>query len=187
MTGPRASELDRRTCAPGARTPVTRLPALAFATALGVGYAPFAPGTFGSAVGLVLWAALPSSALVQAAAIVALFVLGSWSGSVAERHFGRTDPGQVVIDEVMGMLITLFLNPVGWKGAFVAFLFFRVADVIKPYPANRFEHLPGGVGVMADDGMAAIYANLAVRACLWSSSHVAIWSWLLRRTDPLTR
>ena len=187
MTGPRESGLDRGACAPGVPIRITRLPALALATALGVGYVPFAPGTFGSAMGLLLWAALPPSALAQAVAIVALFVLGSWSGSVAERHFGRTDPGQVVIDEVMGMLITLFLNPVGWKGAFVAFLFFRVADVIKPYPANRFEHLPGGVGVMADDGMAAIYANLAVRACLWLSTHLALWSWLLRRMGPMTR
>jgi phosphatidylglycerophosphatase A len=103
---------------------------------------------------------------VQAAAIALLLVGGSLAGSVAERHFGRTDPGQVVVDEVMGMLITLFLNPVGWRGAMVGFLLFRVADVIKPFPANRFESLPGGFGVMADDGMAAIYANLVLRGIL---------------------
>jgi len=167
--------------------PIIRMPALALATAFGVGYVPFAPGTLGSAVGLLLWAVLPASAAAQAVAIVALFVLGSWSGSVAERHFGRTDPGQVVVDEVMGMLITLFLNPVGWMGAFVAFLFFRVADVIKPYPANRFEHLPGGVGVMADDGMAAVYANLALRTCIWSSGHLAISSFVLQLINSMTR
>jgi len=146
--------------------------ALAFATACGVGYVPLAPGTFGSAVGLLLWWALPASPSVQGAVIVALFVVGSWSGGVAERHFGRTDPGQVVIDEVMGMLITLWLNPVGWKGALAGFLIFRVADVIKPYPANRLESLHGGVGVMADDGMAAIYANLALRAGTWVFGHL---------------
>src|ERR1700730_11800464 len=144
---------------------MTRL-ALALATACGVGYVPMAPGTFGSAVGLLLWWALPASPHVQGVAIVMLFAVGSWSGSVAERHFGRTDPGQVVIDEVMGMLITLFLNPVGWIGALAAFLLFRIADVIKPYPANRLEHLPGGVGIMADDAMAAVYANIALRAAL---------------------
>jgi phosphatidylglycerophosphatase A len=152
---------------------MTRL-ALAFATACGVGYVPLAPGTFGSAVGLLLWWALPASPYVQGAAIVTLFAVGSWSGNIAERHFGRTDPGQVVIDEVMGMLITLFLNPVGWAGALGGFLLFRVSDVIKPFPANRFERLPGGVGVMADDGMAAIYANLALRACLALGNRV-IW------------
>jgi phosphatidylglycerophosphatase A len=140
--------------------------ALALATVLGVGYVPFAPGTFGSAAGLVLWWALPASASTQAAAVVILFVAGSWSGSVAEHHFGTTDPGPVVIDEVMGMLITLFLNPVGWKGALAAFLLFRIFDVIKPYPSNRLERLPGGVGVMADDAMAAAYANVALRASL---------------------
>ena len=145
---------------------ITRL-GLAVATVCGVGYAPVAPGTFGSAAGLLVWWLLPASPVVQAAAIVVIFVAGWWGGNVAERHFGRTDPGQVVIDEVMGMLITLFLNPVGWVGAIAGFLLFRVADVIKPYPANRLEQLYGGVGVMADDGMAAIYANLALRLALY--------------------
>jgi phosphatidylglycerophosphatase A len=143
------------------------LPALVVATVFGVGYAPVAPGTFGSAAGLVLWWMLPSTITVQAVAIVALFVLGSWSGNVAERFYGRADPGQVVIDEVMGVLITLFMNPVGWRGAVGGFFLFRVFDVIKPYPANRLEKLHGGVGVMADDGMAAIYANLVLRAVLY--------------------
>jgi phosphatidylglycerophosphatase A len=134
---------------------------------LGVGYAPLAPGTFGSAAGLLVWWLLPASISTQAIAIVAIFVLGSWSGSVAERHFGRTDPGQVVIDEVMGMLITLFLNPVGWMGALAGFFLFRLFDVIKPYPSDRLERLHGGVGVMADDGMAAVYANLVLRAGLY--------------------
>ena len=137
--------------------------ALLVATACGVGYAPLAPGTFGSAAGLVLWWLLPRDPWSQGVAIVLLFVGGSLAGNVAERHFKRADPGQVVIDEVMGMLITLFMNPVGWKGLLVAFLLFRVADVIKPYPANRLEGLPGGWGVMADDGMAGVYANLALR------------------------
>jgi phosphatidylglycerophosphatase A len=137
---------------------------LAIATVLGLGYAPVAHGTFGSAAGLAVWWLLPASPVVQAVAIVMIFIAGSWSGNVAERHFGRSDPGQVVIDEVMGMLITLFLNPVGWIGACAGFLLFRVFDVIKPYPANRLEQLHGGVGVMADDAMAAVYANIALRA-----------------------
>ncbi len=140
---------------------------LAIATVFGVGYAPFAPGTFGSAAGLLVWWLLPVSTVVQAIAIVAIFFAGAWGGSVAERHFGRTDPGQVVIDEVMGMLITLFLNPVGWTGAIAGFLLFRIFDVIKPYPANQLEKLHGGFGVMADDGMAAIYANLVLRLGLY--------------------
>jgi phosphatidylglycerophosphatase A len=140
--------------------------ALALATALGVGYFPFAPGTLGSLVGLALWVVLPASAGAQAIAIVALFAAGSWSGTIAEKHFNTSDPAHVVIDEVMGMLITLFMNPVGWKGAALAFFLFRAMDVVKPYPARKLEQLHGGVGVMADDAMAAVYANLALRVCL---------------------
>ena len=139
---------------------------------MGVGYVPVAPGTIGSIVGLLVWWLVPASAVAQGVAILALFVVGSWAGGIAERHFGRTDPGQVVIDEVMGMLITLFLNPVGWRGALGGFLLFRVFDVIKPYPSNRLERLHGGIGVMADDGMAAIYANLALRIGIWSIGHL---------------
>jgi phosphatidylglycerophosphatase A len=135
---------------------------LSLATAFGVGYVPFAPGTFGSAVGLVIWALLPASNLVHAAAILIIFAVGTWSATAAERDFGDTDPGPVVIDEVMGMLLTLFTHPVGWTGAIGAFLLFRAFDVLKPYPADRLEQLPAGLGVMADDGMAAIYANLVL-------------------------
>ena len=160
--------------APESQPSLSRVFALAIATALGVGYAPLAPGSFGSAVGLLIWFALPSSPLVQAAVIVALFVMGCWSGSVAERHFGKTDPGHVVIDEVAGMLTTLFLVPVGWVGAIGAFFLFRISDIIKPYPANRLEALPGGIGIMADDIMAGIYANVTLRFAL-TAAH-----WIIR-------
>ena len=146
--------------------------ALALATALGAGYAPFAPGTFGSAAGLVLWWLIPPSASLQFLTIVVVFALGSWSGSVAERHFRTTDPSQVVLDEVLGMLITLFMNPVGWIGAGLGFLLFRVADIVKPYPANKLEALHGGIGIMADDAMAAVYANLALRLLLMAAGAV---------------
>ena len=146
--------------------------AIALATVFGVGYVPFAPGTFGSAAGLLLWWLVPATPLAQGAAIITTFVVGSWSGSVAERYFGKTDPRHVVIDEVMGMLVTLFLVPVGWRGAVGGFLLFRLFDVVKPWPSNRLERLHGGVGVMADDGMAAIYANLALRLGIWSLDHL---------------
>jgi phosphatidylglycerophosphatase A len=145
--------------------------ALAIATCLGVGYAPFAPGTFGSLAGLVLWAALPGSAFVQTVAIALSFTAGVWASAAAERHFRATDPGPVVVDEVMGMMVTLFLVPVAWRGAILGFIWFRIFDVIKPYPASRLERLPGGIGIMADDFMAAVYANLALRATL------AVGSW----------
>lgn len=130
-----------------------------------VGYVPVASGTFGSAAGLAVFAAvrLSESVAVELAVIVLLFVIGIWSSNVAERHLGGVDPAPVVIDEVAGMLITLALLPVNVYGAIVGFLIFRLLDVIKPWPADRLERLHGGLGVMADDAMAAVYANLALR------------------------
>ena len=133
-----------------------------------LGYAPIAPGTFGSAAGLLVFYAVRStgSVAVELATIVLLFAAGCWSGTVAEHHFGGADPAPVVLDEVVGMLITLALLPVSGLGACVGFLVFRVLDIIKPFPSAQFERLPGGLGVMADDGMAAIYGNLIMRGLI---------------------
>jgi phosphatidylglycerophosphatase A len=105
-----------------------------------------------------------SAAVVEVALIVLLFAAGVWAGTTSERYFGGIDPGPIVLDEVVGMLITLAFIPVGLPGALIGFLLFRLFDVLKPFPAGRLERLHGGLGVMADDAMAAIYANLALRA-----------------------
>lgn len=132
--------------------------ALAIATAGGAGYFPFAPGTVGSAVGIVIYLLTrhldPS---IQVASFVVVCVIGTWASTVAARHFGREDPGYVVVDEVAGQLATLLLLDVGYVGAAIGFLIFRILDIIKPWPANRLEALHGGVGIMADDVMAGAY------------------------------
>jgi len=148
---------------------VTRL-AVFVATVGYSGYFPVAPGTIGSLAGLavyllVWWAQSP---VVEAGLIVVLFAVGVWAGTISERYFGGIDPGPIVIDEVVGMLITLAFIPVGLSGAIVGFFIFRVFDVIKPYPAGRLERLHGGLGVMADDAMAAIYGNITLRIVLWA-------------------
>ena len=147
---------------------MTRL-AVFIATVGYCGYFPFAPGTIGSAAGLVVYLLVwwTHSPIVEIAVILGLFVAGVWAGTTAEQYFGGIDPGPVVIDEVVGMLITLAFIPVGWSGALAGFLLFRVFDVIKPFPAGRFEQLHGGLGVMADDAMAAVYANLSLRLLMW--------------------
>lgn len=133
------------------------------------GYFPFAPGTVGSAAGLLVYLLVwwTQSAAVEALLIVVLFALGIWAGTTAERYFGGIDPGPIVIDEVVGMLITLAFMPVGLNTAIAGFVLFRVFDVIKPFPAGRLENLHGGLGVMADDAMAAVYANLTLRAVVY--------------------
>jgi phosphatidylglycerophosphatase A len=144
--------------------------AIFIATAGYSGYSPVAPGTVGSAVGLVVYAlvVLAGSPVLEMAAIIVLGLAGVWAGTTAERYFGGIDPGPVVIDEVVGMLITLACLPVGWTLALAGFLIFRVFDVIKPFPSGRLEHLPGGWGVMADDAMAAVYANIILRLAIWT-------------------
>ena len=149
------------------------LAGLAIATALGAGYAPKAPGTAGSAVGLLLWLLLPHVLWIQLVAIAIVSAAGIWSGSVAERHFGRRDPGQVVVDEVAGMMVTCVLNPLAGPGSMLAaFVLFRAADIVKPFPVNRLERLPGGWGIMADDLLAGVYANLALHLVIWSFGHL---------------
>jgi phosphatidylglycerophosphatase A len=147
---------------------VTRL-AVFIATVGYCGYFPVAPGTVGSAAGLVFYLLVwwSQSALVEVGLIVGLFAIGVWAGTITERYFGGIDPGPIVLDEVVGMLITLAFIPVGVAGALAGFFLFRIFDVIKPYPAGRFEQMHGGLGVMADDAMAAVYANASLRLLVW--------------------
>jgi phosphatidylglycerophosphatase A len=134
------------------------------ATCAYVGYAPVAPGTFGSAIGLAVFYVVrhQRSTTVEVGVIVALAAVGLWSATEAEHHFGGIDPGPVVIDEVIGMLITLAFIPVNIAGAIVAFFIFRFLDVVKPWPARRLERLPGGFGVVLDDMMAGVYGNIVM-------------------------
>jgi phosphatidylglycerophosphatase A len=130
-----------------------------------VGFFPFAPGTIGSAAGIVLYMVCRSAGVLylEIPIIVALFALGALLGSRVEKALGCVDPGPIVIDEVMGMMITLALMPIGWGGMLLGFLLFRALDVFKPFPARKLERLDGGLGVMADDAVVAVYANLLLR------------------------
>ena len=128
------------------------------ATVGGVGWFPIAPGTAGSAVGVVIYLLTRGwSAPAQVAVLLGVTVVGVWAAGVAESEFKKEDPGPVVIDEVAGQLLTLLLTGVGWKGAIAGFFIFRLFDIVKPFPARQLERLHGGFGIMADDLMAAVY------------------------------
>jgi len=141
---------------------MTRRLGVFIATCAHIGYAPVAPGTFGSAAALVLYYLVrrQGSTTIELVTIGVVLIVGLWSATEAEHHFGGIDPGPVVIDEVIGMLITLAFHPVNVLGALTGFFIFRVLDVVKPWPARRLELLPGGLGVVLDDVMAGIYGNL---------------------------
>jgi phosphatidylglycerophosphatase A len=156
--------------------PLRRLCALVLATAGGAGYAPVAPGTFGSLVGVALFACLaPAGPLPVVVAIALTAGLGIWAADEAERAFGKKDDGRIVIDEVAGQLIALLpvalLVPVARTRSplplLAGFLLFRAFDIAKPGPVRWAErNFPGGRGVMFDDLVAGVFAALVLALAL---------------------
>jgi phosphatidylglycerophosphatase A len=131
----------------------------AFATGGFSGYAPLAPGTFGSGVGILLYLTPGMEhPLVLGVATVVVFILGAFASNRMEQAFGE-DPSIVVIDEIVGMWIALLFLPKSLTVVLVAFLLFRLFDIVKPPPARASERIPNGWGVMMDDVVAGVYAN----------------------------
>ncbi|MCX5715240.1 MAG: phosphatidylglycerophosphatase A [Candidatus Omnitrophica bacterium] len=132
-------------------------------TFFGTGYLPFMPGTFASVVGIILYYILKDRLFVYIGVTAILLILGLWLGKEAEKIFGRKDPPQVVIDEVVGMLMSLVFLPFSVMLVVMGFLLFRILDTLKPFPAGRIQDLHGGMGIMADDIVAGIYANIILQ------------------------
>lgn len=131
----------------------------AFASGLYTGYSPVASGTAGSALGLGFYL-IPG--FEQPWIIITLcflvFVLGAKAAGILERRYGH-DPAEVTIDEVLGMWISLLFLPKSLLTAIAAFFIFRIMDIVKPFPARKFDSLTGGFGIMADDVVAGFYTN----------------------------
>ncbi|MGC3972267.1 MAG: phosphatidylglycerophosphatase A [Pirellulales bacterium] len=142
------------------------------AVGFGSGWAPKAPGTFGTVVGLaVAWlVGRIESPIVEAAVALGLCVAAIPVVDAAMRVLGRgKDPGCIVLDEIVAMPIVFFLIPMtSWMVVVAGFALFRLFDISKLPPAKQLERLPGGLGVMADDWAAAVYSHLALRALLWA-------------------
>jgi phosphatidylglycerophosphatase A len=137
------------------------------ATGAGSGYAPVAPGTVGSGVGLLLY--VPLAGLGGASYLLAVggvAVLGIWASGRAESIFERRDDRRITVDEIAGMLLALAFLPFRLDVAVAGFLLFRLFDIWKPFPVRAAESLSGGLGVMADDLLAGLYANL-IAQLLW--------------------
>ncbi len=142
--------------------------AILVATLFGAGRSPIVPGTVGTLAALPL--AIAAQRLLPAwwflAAAAGLALLGVWASGVTARHLARHDPGPVVIDEAAGIFVTLLFQPPGTHTLLfysAGFLLFRLMDIIKPPPARGAERLPGGWGIVMDDLIAGVYANLALR------------------------
>ena len=140
------------------------------ATALGVGYSPFAPGTAGAIIGcVVLWVfekyniiSTTSTPLLFIGLIVSTTILGIIATDKLENEWGK-DPNKVVIDEVIGMWITMMFVPFSLINVLIGFVLFRFFDIAKPLGIRKLEKLEGGIGVMADDMLAGIYANILLQ------------------------
>jgi phosphatidylglycerophosphatase A len=139
------------------------------ATGFYSGYTPAIPGTAGSVVGVAIWwlIFLPlwhRSPALAVAVWAVTFAAGCFISGRAEKIFGETDSPRIVIDEICGMVATMFFAPQGWPWLTAGFAAFRLFDIVKPFPASLIDRrVPGGAGVMFDDLAAAIYANLVLQ------------------------
>ena len=141
--------------------------ALILATGFGAGYSPFAPGTAGSAVGLLfVWGMSTLGLTGQLVAVLVVTVVSMIAADIVATSMGLKDPGLIVADEIAGMMVTMIAIPLSLKSLLLGFILFRVMDVVKPPPARQFEHFKGGIGIVADDLMAGVYAQLVLRGLL---------------------
>ena len=131
----------------------------------GSGLAPFAPGTFGSVVGVVLaYFMLPLDPFVFVAITALSFLVGIWICGASSEKLGVHDHGGIVWDEIVGIMITFFMLPPGWLWLLLGFCLFRVFDIIKPWPIKVLDKkVHGGFGIMIDDVLAGIFALLCVQ------------------------
>ena len=151
-----------------ARTVLTD-PVNFLAFGFGTGLAPFAPGTVGSLPGVLLfWLTLDLGLYVQLGVVLALALLGVWICGESARRIGVHDHGGIVWDEITGMYLTLLAAPVTLSGWLIAFALFRLMDIVKPWPIRDLDHrLGGGLGIMLDDLVAALYAAVVLGLYRW--------------------
>jgi phosphatidylglycerophosphatase A len=138
--------------------------ALILSSCFGIGLIPVAQGTFGTLAGIPLAMALAHVGPMAAAYLLFFFVLlAIWASDRSARALEKDDPAEVVIDETAGLLLTLFLLPATGFNLCLGFILFRLFDILKPFPIRRLEKVEGGAGIVLDDLLAGVYANVCIR------------------------
>lgn len=138
--------------------------ALVLSSCFGLGLIPVAQGTFGTLAAIPLAIALARLTPIAGAYVLFFFILlAVWVSARSAGALAKEDPGEVVIDEVAGLLMTLFLLPATAFNLCLGFILFRLFDILKPYPIRRLEKIGGGAGIVLDDLLAGIYANVCIR------------------------
>ncbi|OGP62705.1 MAG: phosphatidylglycerophosphatase A [Deltaproteobacteria bacterium RBG_13_53_10] len=136
---------------------------LFLATGFGVGFSPFVPGTMGTLIAIPLYLILsPIPSPVYEWTVIAFFFLACWISDKAQNHWGKKDDQRIVIDEIMGFFTAMMWVPKTFGFVILGFLLFRFFDILKPPPARRLERVRGGYGVVLDDVMAGLYANIVL-------------------------
>ena len=138
---------------------------MVLATGFFTGYIPFAPGTFGSIVGLPLCFLLSKTKLPVAILFILVFIFFAiWISNMAEKILKQNDPGCIVIDEIAGIMVTFLGLPFNTISVAAGFVIFRFFDILKPFPIRYIERkFAGGTGIVLDDLMAGVYSNIALR------------------------
>ncbi|MCJ7617062.1 MAG: phosphatidylglycerophosphatase A [Desulfobacterales bacterium] len=138
---------------------------MVLATGCFAGYIPFAPGTFGSIVGLPFCFLLSKTKLSVAILFILIFIFFAiWISNRAEKILKQNDPGCIVIDEIAGIMVTFLGLPFNTITVIAGFLIFRFFDILKPFPIRSMEKkLAGGTGIVMDDLLAGVYSNIALR------------------------
>jgi len=136
---------------------------LCIATGFGIGYLPGAPGTYGALLAIIIYFFLPNPIIYYIMFLILAIILGILAAKVAEKYFGKKDPSQVVIDEMLGMWLALLNSSNKWFYILGAFLFFRFFDILKPFPIKKIEKIGGGLGIVLDDLMAGIYTLIILQ------------------------
>ena len=133
------------------------------ATVFGAGYLPFAQGTMASLIALLVYYFTKGDSNICAFIITTSLVVGFITVSVSEKSFAKKDPKEIVIDEFIGMFVSLYLLPFNIYYTIGAFCLFRFFDILKPFPIKRIERFSGSVGIIMDDVAAGIYANIILQ------------------------
>ena len=136
------------------------------ATTAGIGYLPFAPGTWAAALSALLWYEFYPSVTWQALLTILLITAGVYSSSIMVRE-GEKDPGYIVIDEFAGMWLSLLFIPTSIINVIVSFVLFRFFDIVKPLGIRKMERLKKGWGIMMDDILAGIYSNIVLQVIVY--------------------
>ncbi len=148
---------------------VLRNPVHVLSFGFGAGLSPVAPGTIGTLVAIPIYLVLASfSTAVYLSSVIVIFMLGCWTSRRTSDALGVHDHPGIVIDEIVGYLVAMLFVPLGWYWIIAGFLLFRIFDIFKPWPISMVErHVKGGIGIMLDDLLAAVYSLLFLHIAIW--------------------